>query len=126
MRRYLLLLLLIVGCSVKADVKTYNLSWDANTEPDLAGYKIYQWIGADTTLSPLDTLISGANYTQYYIKTITETTTTIQAESDGINYIQVGMSAIDVSGNESNLGLSKFYLTLDSDAPSAPKNVVIE
>lgn len=67
-----------------------NLSWSANTEPDLAKYRIYQLVGSgysainDITGTPLDTT--------YEVSGLTSST-----------YCYFKVSAVDDSDNESNL-----------------------
>ena len=41
--------LLLIGFVVSADAATVNLGWTANTDADLAGYKLYRAPGSCTT-----------------------------------------------------------------------------
>ena len=137
MKKILLLFTtIIISCGVMADSRNYTLSWDTNTEPDLWKYDVYQWVGTDTTQSPWygmgdESFVSGANYGAYYKYTVVHEeverlSQIFPVESDGKNYFQMGVSAIDSAGNESHLGLTKFYLTIDSETPVAPQNVRVE
>ena len=62
------------------------ISWDANTEPDLAGYRIYY----GTAHSTYDQMIDAGNRTSYVIENLQE----------GVTYFLV-VTAYDLNGNES-------------------------
>jgi len=85
-----------------------NLAWDANTETDLAGYKLYQ-----STVGPTGPFT--------YVKTIVKgTLATATADLPDGTYWWV-LTAYDNSGNES--GYSNVVTrTIDTVAPAAPKN----
>jgi len=89
---------LLIGVAHSAD-KT--LTWDANTETDLAGYKIYYApIGIETW-----TAVNVGNVTQY-------SRSALGILEDGHNYY---VTAYDTSGNES--GPSN---VIDDVSPSPP------
>ena len=100
-----LALLLMVG-TAQAATTTVNLAWDANTETDLAGYKLYQSAGATGTKNVIQTLD----------KLIT--TATVTGLLDG-NWCWV-VTAYDGFGNESGYS-NQVCLQADTLAPAAPK-----
>ena len=85
-----------------------NLAWDANTEADLAGYKLYQ-----STVGPTGPFV--------YVKTIAKgTLTTATADLPDGTYWWV-LTAYDNAGNES--GYSNVVTrVIDTAAPTAPRN----
>jgi fibronectin type 3 domain-containing protein len=92
-----------------AATSSVTLQWDANTEPDLAGYKLYQ--GAAT----------GGPYTlkQTLAKV---TTTTVAGLVDGTHYFV--LTAFDTVGNESSYS-NEVNKAFETVAPAPPRNVVI-
>lgn len=88
---------------------TVNLAWDANTEPDVAGYKLYQ--------------SSGPTGTKALAQTVgLVTTTAVTGLVDG-NWCWV-LTAFDGSGNESGYSNQVCHLS-DTVPPANPKNVRI-
>lgn len=79
------------------------LSWDPNTEPDLAGYKVYYGTAAGHYGTPID---AG--------NVITFTATGL-----GLGTYYFAITAYDTSGNESGYSneTSKTFLTLDTTPP---------
>jgi fibronectin type 3 domain-containing protein len=67
---------------------TANLTWNANTESDVAGYKVYRGTGSGTYGAPLSTLPK------------TTTSFTATGLQNGITYFFV-ITAYDNAGNES-------------------------
>jgi hypothetical protein len=84
------------------------LKWDANVEPDLVGYRVYQ---AQAALG----------YTDVYVKEIEAPTTTVKIETvvEGDNYFVV--TAVDQAGNESGYS-NEVKVVMDVGVPSPPKN----
>ncbi|HHN65661.1 MAG TPA: fibronectin type III domain-containing protein, partial [Nitrospirae bacterium] len=81
------LTILLIGLSITVSFAyTVTLSWDANTESDLAGYKVYYGT-------------SSRNYTET-IDVGNTTTYQITGLSEGTYYFAV--TAYDTSGNESD------------------------
>ncbi len=88
------------GLAATAGGREVNLSWDANTEADLAGYQLYRSAQSlpDTSGAPLsERLITGS--------TFTDTTAEV---GEAYRY---GVTAVDTAGNESALsGVASAYL----------------
>jgi len=85
--------------------------WDANSESDLAGYRLYQ---SQTSGNYVDTFVSD-------IPAGTETVT-ISDVADGIYYWV--LTAYDTDDNESGYS-NEVMADLDTLAPDTPTNVVI-
>ncbi|MCS4184937.1 FG-GAP-like repeat-containing protein [Salinibacter ruber] len=88
------------GLAATAGGREVNLSWDANTEADLAGYQLYRSAQSlpDTSGAPLsERLITGS--------TFTDTTAEV---GEAYRY---AVTAVDTAGNESALsGVASAYL----------------
>jgi len=114
-RRSLALLLLavlslfLVALPAFAATTTVTLAWDANTEPDLAGYKLYQ---ANAPGGPY-TLVQTVGLV---------TTTTLPGLADGTYYWV--LTAFDLAANESGYS-NEVTFTGETVAPGAPRNVTI-
>lgn len=87
-----------------------TLTWNANTEADLAGYRIYRGFG---TTSP--TLLASVG------KVTTYTDTTLPNISQDVTY---NLTAFDTSGNESAHSVS-VTKTVDVSPPAAPTGLVV-
>jgi hypothetical protein len=91
----------------EAATTTVTLAWDANTEPDLAGYRLYE--------SPA----AGGPYTA--IQTLgLVTTTAVPGLPDGLRCWV--LTARDTIGNESGYS-NEVCSTSDATAPAAPQSV---
>ena len=112
MKKYLVLFMLMAGWVFSQDVPPVTVSWDANTESDLAGYRIY--IGDET--GKYD------NGTDVGLKTIFEW----KNLDPGRTYFFV-VTAYDKSGNESGFSDEVSYtLALpDTVPPAAPTGIKI-
>ena len=98
-------------CGMGYAASNVTLVWDANSESDLAGYKLYQ---SNTS----------GNYTSIPVMTIpagTETANLLDVP-DG-TYFWV-LTAYDISGNESGPS-NEVTASLDSTAPEPPKNFLL-
>jgi len=88
----LMFLLILIGCGGGADTDSgksggmIKLAWDSNTEPNLAGYKIYY----GTTTGTYDNSIDVGNVTTYDLTSLPQ----------GQTYFIVA-TAYDTSNNES-------------------------
>jgi hypothetical protein len=94
LRRVLSLLVLWLSllAPLRTEAATATLTWDANTEPDLAGYKIYRLLGACGSQGPPAFHDQNtADYNRYDDTSIPDT-------AFGANY---EVTAFDSSGNES-------------------------
>jgi hypothetical protein len=92
-----------------AATSSVTLAWDANTEPDLAGYKLY----------------SGASAGGPYVlkQTLAKVTgTTVAGLADGTYHFV--LTAFDTFSNESGYS-NEVFKTFDTIPPLAPRNVVI-
>lgn len=98
--------ILATAASAQAATTTVNLAWDANTETDLAGYKLYQSAGPTGTKTLVQTILK---------PTVTAAVTGLV---DG-NWCWV-VTAYDGVGNESGYS-NQVCLQADTVAPAAPK-----
>lgn len=101
--------LLSAFVSVTAFAASAVGTWDANTEPDLAGYKIYYGTSSGVYGTPIDV----GNVTTYKV----------EALADSTNYC-FALTAYDNSGNESDKGSEVCVTTGDFTPPDAPQNAV--
>jgi fibronectin type 3 domain-containing protein len=85
-----------------------ELYWTANTEPDLAGYKVYR------------SLTSGSGYAALTPSPIAGTTYIDPVPAPGTYYYVI--TAVDASGNESDPSIEA-SATVEDLAPAAPANL---
>ena len=97
--------LLFAATAIASDV---TLAWDANTESDLAGYKLYYGNASGAYQNNVDV----GNVTTYTVKDLT----------DGTWYFVV--TAYDTADNESGFS-NEVNSELNATPPADPKNVVI-
>lgn len=102
----LMLILFPIFCFA-ADV---TLQWDANTEPDLAGYHVYQADRIGDHTSAWERVTS---------ELVTEPTFTVTGLDDGNYAWQV--TAVDIEGNESFV--SNMVERYDRTPPLPPNNL---
>ncbi len=87
-----------------------QVSWDANTESDLAGYKVYY----GTVSGAYGTSADVGNVTSYQIPSIAQEGQTIY----------VAVTAYDTAGNESGFSNEVSVFVPDSTAPAPPKGLI--
>ena len=98
MRRLLLMLSLLILGAAPAWGANSVLTWTANTEADLAGYKVYFGTnGACAATAPLPPLVIGGSAVQ--VGKVTTYTHTGTPAIDGVLCYEI--TAFDTSGNES-------------------------
>ena len=97
-----------LGQVLQTKSETVVLTWDANTETDLAGYKLYQ-ANVDGSYTFLQEIQAG-----------TETATVTFNAVEGVEYGWV-LTAFDLAGNES--GYSNKPIRTFTWPPDAPKNL---
>lgn len=102
-----------------ADAATIRLTfgWDANTEADLAGYRIYR-----STTSGQYTY-GAANALASYGKVTTGAADVTGAEGQRIYFV---LTAFDTTGNESGPSNEVSYTIPDTTAPAPPKNFLVK
>jgi hypothetical protein len=92
---------------------TLNLkaTWTANTEPDMASYKLYRTDGTRTLIGTIAFPSTSYNFS-----------VTVAANSSGtLTYV---LTAVDTAGNESADSTSASY-PYDLLLPTAPKNLLV-
>lgn len=106
---------MMVSTAYAQAVDTGILDWTANTEADLAGYKVYQRTSTGTYTTPVATLG----------KVITHTVT-LPARTTSPQTFFWAVTAYDLAGNESprSLEVTKTIPAVDLP-PSAPVGVTV-
>jgi len=118
MKKSLLLvifLLCFICFSIPVKAEEYTLSWDANSESDLAGYKIY--VGTESRKYN-DVIIPTG---EQALATVFEGVLTIPEDTKITYYFAV--TAYDTSGLESDFSNEVFKEYDTRVAPAAPKNL---
>jgi hypothetical protein len=95
-----------------ASAETIKLTWDANTEEDLAGYKVYS---SRTNGGPYSLVSDVGNVIEYEIN--------MTNESEGTIYYVA--TAYDLRGNESGYSNQASY-NVDHTAPAPPTGCTIK
>lgn len=111
-KTYVWALMVVMLCAGSAEAATVNLAWDANTEADLAGYKLYRapgvcaTPGAFATVGTFGKVIVGSNV----------------VTTDGDYCYR--LTATDTANNES-LFSNTVGVTVNTLPPVAPVNLRI-
>ncbi len=123
------LLILVISCSKKDTdpvpeiaKHSYQISWDANKEPDIIHYDLYVWSGLDSTKTPFEDNTSAYRYIKYFVKSVKDTSTNILEIADGKSFIQIALSAVNSNGSKSQISVSNFRKAVDSHKVSKPQN----
>ena len=140
MKKFILLIVLCVVSffyfkTLRADLSTYQLYFNPNTEADMDHYNLFVWQGTDTLLCPFQPGMVIDQASPFFRQQIPYTASLNQvpftAESDGFNYISVALQAVDTRGNHSTAAVavtldgSRFLLTEDRTSPDQPQNLLI-
>lgn len=118
------LLAALAVCAATARAATVTLDWDANTEPDLAGYRIYYAAGSLLAMTTTQAMGSAS---------VTKRTSSGAGTSISINNLAEGstyyfrLTAFDNSGEESDFGTAPLEIStcIPSTPPSAPGNLSV-
>lgn len=125
MKKTLLIIILVLSLASLsfAASESVTLGWDANTESDLAGYRLYMsstpgvytLVGKNPSLTP-------TNPPANYVKSIAKPAVTMSATVSGVDgqKIYFVLTAFDSAGNESGVSNEVTY-TLSDSPPAAPK-----
>ena len=89
-----------------------RLSWIANTESDLAGYRIY-WAATQGGYNPTD-MIDPGNVTEYIL------------DPTFPQDVYIVITAYDTTGNESDFSAHVFYSAIDQEVPAIPGAPTLE
>jgi hypothetical protein len=110
------LFILLVGFVANAHAAVVTFEWAANTESDLAGYRIYK-----STVSG-QYVYGPSNAAGNYGKVTTGTVNVTGVEGDRFYFV---LTAYDTSGNESLPSNEVSYVVPDTTPPAAPKGLMM-
>lgn len=110
-----------------ASTEKVKFAWDANTETDLKGYRLYQsatpgsyiWVGKNPDVQP-------ASPPPSFVKSILApaTTTEIDLTAADKSTTYFVLTAFDQDGNESGPSNEVFFVMPDQTAPTPPKGLI--
>lgn len=110
----------VVLCFVSfASAATYNVTfeWNANTEPDLAGYRLYM-------SSTSNQYTYGAANAIASVGSVTTAQVTLDLPEGAVRYFV--LTAFDSAGNESGPSNQVSWTAPDVTPPSAPSNFFLK
>jgi hypothetical protein len=108
--RILLIIAVLFFATSAAFCATVKVSWDPNSEPDLAGYKIYHGTASGSYGNPVDV----GNVTEHLMQVTPQYGTTYY----------FALTAYDTSGNESGYSDEASVFVPDGSAPAKPKGIL--
>ena len=111
MKRLLTVAIILMASAGVAWAASILFTWDANTEPDMAGYRLYKQ-NATGVYDPADALV-----------TVPFPNTNVSLPNqpaDGIEYCWV-LTAFDTSGNESGPSEPACTIIADTTPPGPPQ-----
>lgn len=121
----LLLAVSFLGSNLEAQTSnvTVSLSWNANTESDLAGYKVYRGQGTAqcSGTAPLPALTANGTPVKVLAPSITYTDATVARVEGPVCY---ELTAYDTSSNESGRS-NRAQVVLNVNPPSSPQNLQV-
>lgn len=106
-----LILITLIFLAITAQAATIRVSWDPNTEDDLAGYKVYYGTASGQYGAPVDVGLV--------------TTFDVLGIDDETEYF-VAVTAYDLSGNESDFSDEVSIIIGDLTPPGPPKNIILQ
>lgn len=112
MKKQILIVILLLLSAVEVHAAgRAGLTWDQNTEADLAGYKVYMGTSSGQYGPPVDVGLTATPQAPRHV---------IEPLSDGAYFFAV--TAYDQSGNESGFS-NEVTRTIDSTPPKPPLNL---
>lgn len=108
--RITLIAIVVLIIATAAAAAQIQVSWNPNTEPDLAGYKLYVGTASGQYGEPTD------------VGNMTETLLEITPQYGGTHYF--ALTAYDTSGNESAFSDEATCFVPDKTSPDKPKGLV--
>jgi len=122
MKKIILLSAVLAFLSVQAHAVDLNVTWGANTAPDLAGYRMYKSLASGVYLFD----VTGENFVKEIALGAGQAvgTQVLPLPDDGRTYFSV-VTAIDASGNESGPSNEISFDTDDLTPPAPPTGYVV-
>jgi len=96
----------------EAQAANVQITWNANSDTDLAGYKVYYGTASKTYGAPID------------VKNVTSYTLALTPATAATYYFAI--TAYDTSGNESAKSAEVSLFVPDANAPTIPSGVLVK